>query len=265
MSTTALPFHPLADFPPMEDDEFAALVADIKANGLLEPIVLYQDKILDGCHRHKACLKTGVEPRFEEFKGDDAAATAFVISANIRRRHLTAEQKRELIAKLLKEDPSKSDRQIAKTAKASPTYVGKVRAEKEATGDVSTVDTRTDTRGRKLPAKKTTKAARKQKARERRKTIGKDGKTRRRPAKKAKPKISKASSKLANLVIDTVLPKVEAGKTAATSADDAAACDLELAEQLQAAKIKIAGLESEVEELRAENAELRAKLEAAAG
>ena len=37
----------------------------------------------------------------------------YVISANIRRRHLTAEQKRELIAKLIKATPEKSDRAIA--------------------------------------------------------------------------------------------------------------------------------------------------------
>ena len=53
----------------------------------------------------------------------------YVISANIHRRHLTAEQKRELIAKLLKATPEKSDRQIAETVKASPTTVGTVRAE----------------------------------------------------------------------------------------------------------------------------------------
>ena len=33
---------------------------------------------------------------------------AYVISANIRRRHLTAEQKRELIAKLIKATPEKA-------------------------------------------------------------------------------------------------------------------------------------------------------------
>jgi hypothetical protein len=158
MTTTAdLKFHPLAGiFPLMEGAEFDELVADIKAHGLREPIVLYEGLILDGRNRYRACIKAGVEPSFApsawRLPNDDPAG--YVISANIRRRHLTAEQKRDLIAKLLKAQPEKSDRQIAKTANASPTFVGKIRAEKEAVGDVSTVDTRTDTKGRKQPAKR---------------------------------------------------------------------------------------------------------------
>src|SRR5215831_2648870 len=79
---------------------------------------------------------------------------AYVISANIHRRHLTTEQKRDLIAKLIKATPEKSDLQIAKTVKASPTTVGTVRAKMEARGDVSKLETRRDTKGRKQPAKK---------------------------------------------------------------------------------------------------------------
>jgi DNA-binding Lrp family transcriptional regulator len=78
----------------------------------------------------------------------------FVVSANIHRRHLTTEQRLELVDKFVKANPEKSDRQIAETVKASPTTVGKRRARLEKSGDVSTVDTRQDKRGRQQPAKK---------------------------------------------------------------------------------------------------------------
>src|SRR5262249_49182641 len=83
---------------------------------------------------------------------------AYVVSANIHRRHLAPEQKRELIAKLIKAAPEKSDRQIATTAKTSPTTGGTVRATMESEGEVSKLDTRIDAKGIKQPAKKSTDA-----------------------------------------------------------------------------------------------------------
>jgi ParB-like chromosome segregation protein Spo0J len=139
----------------MEGEEFDALVADIKANGLCEKIWIHQGKILDGRNRYRACIEAGIEPDCCELPGDDESEIlAFVISKNIHRRHLTAEQKRDLIAKLLKATPETSDRQIGRTVKASPTFVGKVRAAAEAAGEVSTVDTRVDAKGVKQPARK---------------------------------------------------------------------------------------------------------------
>ena len=153
-----LAFHPLANmFPLMEGAEFKELVADIAKNGLKEKITTYQGKILDGRNRYRACLSAKVEPQFEEFKGNDAAAAAFVISKNIRRRHLTGGPRRDLIAKLLKAQPETSDRHIADMTNSSPTTVGAVRRE---TG--STVQSG------QLPPKR----------------IGKDGRARRQPAKK---------------------------------------------------------------------------------
>jgi ParB-like chromosome segregation protein Spo0J len=151
----AVKFHPLADiFPLMEGAEFDELVADIKANELSAPIVTYEGMILDGRNRYRACIAAGVKPdliKGDEWVGDPAA---YVISANIHRRHLTAKQKGELIAKLIKAAPEKSNRQIAKAAGVSHTHVNKVRAEMEEAGDVETVSTSVDTKGRKQPAHK---------------------------------------------------------------------------------------------------------------
>jgi hypothetical protein len=151
----SLTFHPLAElFPLMEGGEFDALVADIKANGLCEPITLLDGKILDGRNRYRACLAAGVEP--DIIKGDGAIddPAAYIISANIRRRHLSAEQRRDLITKLIKAQPEKSNRQIAKTAKVDDKTVGSVRRELEGRAEIPHVDKRADTKGRKQPAHK---------------------------------------------------------------------------------------------------------------
>jgi hypothetical protein len=166
-----LEFHPIANlFPLMEGSEFDALVADIKANGLREQIVLYEGMILDGRNRYRALRALGISPTeipehpFGSFCGRDVLAAqdpgkdpaGFVVSRNIHRRHLTAERRRALIAELIKAQPEKSDREIAREAKVDHVTVGKVRKAKEATGEVSPVERRTgaDGKARKQPAKK---------------------------------------------------------------------------------------------------------------
>ena len=84
---TALEFHPLANlFPLVEGTEFDDLVADIGAHGLHEPIVVFEDKILDGRNRYRACMAARVEPTFTVYMGDDPIS--YVVSLNLRRRHL---------------------------------------------------------------------------------------------------------------------------------------------------------------------------------
>jgi hypothetical protein len=80
--------HPLAAlFPMMSQQELQEMAANIKANGLIDPIVLYDGKILDGRNRYQACLIAGVEPRLDAYNG--AEPIQFVVSKNIHRRHLT--------------------------------------------------------------------------------------------------------------------------------------------------------------------------------
>jgi len=92
-------FHEIADlFPLIYGDEFQLLCGDIKKEGLNHPVVLLDDKILDGRNRYRACVKVDIEPTFEEFKGGDPLA--FVLSENLHRRHLTTTQRAALAAEV---------------------------------------------------------------------------------------------------------------------------------------------------------------------
>lgn len=94
--------HPAAEiFPLASEDQFSKLVADIREHGLIEPIALYQGRILDGRNRYQACLQLGVEPRFEKARLGEQTPIEYVLSKNLYRRHLTAPQRAALAIDLL--------------------------------------------------------------------------------------------------------------------------------------------------------------------
>jgi len=96
--TGTLELHPLsALFPPMTGAEYAALKADIEAYGLHRSIVIHEGAILDGGNRYRACMEIRIEPKTEEFAGGDPVA--FVLSANLHRRHLTTGQQAMIVAR----------------------------------------------------------------------------------------------------------------------------------------------------------------------
>jgi hypothetical protein len=89
--------HPLCSlFPRLTGAEFDALQDDIKANGLRSPIVLHEGMILDGGNRYRACIEAGVEPTFAQFSGGNLVA--FVLSANLHRRHMSPGQQTAIVA-----------------------------------------------------------------------------------------------------------------------------------------------------------------------
>ena len=99
----SIPFkaHPLADlFPMMSADEMAALVEDVRDRGVQRPIVLLDGMVLDGRNRYMAARDAGVGYRVVEFTGEDPLG--FVISENMRRRHLTDSQRAMVAAKIAK-------------------------------------------------------------------------------------------------------------------------------------------------------------------
>lgn len=95
-------------YPALSKADLKALAEDIKANGLANPITLYQNKILDGVHRDKACEMVGVEPKYVFFYGSsdkltdtekDLEALYRSRSKNSFRRSLTSKQKAEIANK----------------------------------------------------------------------------------------------------------------------------------------------------------------------
>jgi hypothetical protein len=125
--------HPAADvFPMMSEEELDKLGKDIKANELREGVTLWfpddadEDTpglLLDGRNRLDACERAGVEPHVQHFQGDPVA---YIISANIRRRHLSKQQQADLIVAA-----HRASRQVGEVP---PRHVkGKAGSEKDAT------------------------------------------------------------------------------------------------------------------------------------
>jgi hypothetical protein len=185
-----LRIHPTAEiFDLLHEDDLCALAEDIKQHGLHEPVSFIKDEnqfvLLDGRNRLDALELLGKEIThdtvndsgiFEQLSAS-IDVVAFIVSKNIHRRHLTAENKRKLIGKLIKATPESSNLQIAKSVKADDKTVAKVRRELEATSEIPRLE----------------------------KTVGADGKARKRPARTVtadkKPRLSRWHS-LQNRVCD---------------------------------------------------------------
>ena len=110
---SALEYHPLANlFPLIDGDEFQSLVDDIRAHGVLEPVILHDGMILDGRNRYRASKAAGVDCPLRTFDGSDPVA--FVISLNLKRRHLSESQRAMVAAKLANlSDGQRADRRSA--------------------------------------------------------------------------------------------------------------------------------------------------------
>jgi len=152
--------HPISDVWPMMDEaKLAELADDIRKNGQLVPVWLYEGKILDGRNRWAACMIAGVDPKTKEYKGDEP--TAFAVSLNDRRRHMNkgslaavaaelepffaADAKRRqirkpkahsVVAKMPQQTPSKAREEAAKSVGVAARYVQDAKKVKAGSPDV---------------------------------------------------------------------------------------------------------------------------------
>jgi hypothetical protein len=170
--------HPAAElFLLMSESELKELAGDIKACGcLLEAITLWKQnenddwKLLDGRNRldamaiagmlevnvhgrpcHVGHAGTNFTVRTTYRSGGDPYAIA--VSLNVHRRHLNAEQKRDLIAKVLAATPELSDRGIGRLTNTDHKTVGGIRS--KANGEIPHKPTdRVEASGRKARGRK---------------------------------------------------------------------------------------------------------------
>jgi hypothetical protein len=88
--------HPVCDlFPLLGRSDVEKLADDIKANGLIHPVVVHEGQIVDGRNRLLACIDLGVEPRYVEWRDiyfGSMSLSRWIWSVNAERRHLTIDQ-----------------------------------------------------------------------------------------------------------------------------------------------------------------------------
>ncbi len=128
--------------PPLSAEEYAALRDDIAERGIVVPVVVDQHgRLLDGHHRQRIADELQIDCPVEVRQvADDEDARKVAFTLNLTRRHLTREQRRELIAREAEARPEDSDRAIARRLGCSPSTVAAVRR------PVSNLDTPTLTR-----------------------------------------------------------------------------------------------------------------------
>jgi len=131
--------------PPLSEDEYAALKEDIRKNGQIVPILIDEDgNILDGHHRNRICGELGIPRRFEVVPDlpDDNAKMEFALRVGNLRRHLSNEQKRELVRSELQRNPNRTDAFIAGILGVSASMVNRHRHDlaEEARREAETAD-----------------------------------------------------------------------------------------------------------------------------
>jgi hypothetical protein len=90
--TPVIPFHELAGiFPVGDDTSIRELARRIDGNVPIDPVILYEDKILDGTALYLASLMVGRAPTFVRYEGEDPVG--FLIGRHLFRGPLSESQR----------------------------------------------------------------------------------------------------------------------------------------------------------------------------
>jgi hypothetical protein len=158
---------------PIDPADKERLRADIQESGeIRDALKVYRDRrsgdllILGGYNRWQIALELELSSvPVDEYEGTPAQRRDLVIKDNLNRRHLTAEQKRDLIRYFLKQDPAQSNKAIAHKTGTTKETVKAQRAKLETGGEIRPLgkvtgrDGKQYTKPAKTPARKAEKPA----------------------------------------------------------------------------------------------------------
>ncbi len=152
-------YEPVIKLPALSYEQFVALRDNISVNGVVVPILVDSDgpkrKIIDGNYRKQIAEELGYDcPEIVHPNLQEEEMRTLARALNLSRRHLTQEQKREMIADQIEETPERSNRWIAKQLGVHHATVGAVRGELQSVGQVAPLDRRTGNDGKLYPTTK---------------------------------------------------------------------------------------------------------------
>jgi hypothetical protein len=116
--------HPVAAmFPLLSNDEYEELKGSIELLGQTYPIIVQGDILLDGRNRLKACLELEMEPKIQEYRGNQPPEF-FIESANIYRRHLSEDARAGICAQIRTWIIAQQNAAVQKTGKSADGTAG---------------------------------------------------------------------------------------------------------------------------------------------
>lgn len=158
-AATQIQYEPVLLLPSLCPEDFTALRDNIAVNGVLVPIVVDSDgpmrRIIDGNYRKQIADEFGYDcPEIVQPDLDEDEKRTLARALNLARRHLSREQKRELIADQLCESPERSNRWVAKQLGVHHATVASVRVVLEANGQIEATAERLGNDGKVQAARK---------------------------------------------------------------------------------------------------------------
>jgi len=144
---------------PISDIDYSNLKKDIEESGeVRDAIKCYQDDegnflILGGVNRWKIAKELNIKTvPVQVYKGTKQEYKELVINDNVRRRHMSKEDKQRVAAELIKINPTRSALSISKEVGISDKTVTSIKNDLKGRSEIPNVGT-VDTKGRKQPDK----------------------------------------------------------------------------------------------------------------